>query len=108
MIAQTSSLAKAFVLAVASFGMFSAAFPASEMEERAIFTPRVTYPHTGTVWYKGDAHNVTWYFQLPLVTHERICPDALDSQGHLRRSGERDQQIWRQDPAQEGRAHHSS
>ncbi|KAH9900763.1 hypothetical protein C8Q73DRAFT_675719 [Cubamyces lactineus] len=60
MIAQTSSLAKAFVLAVASFGVFAAALPAAEIEKRAIFTPRVTYPHVGTVWYKGDTHNVTW------------------------------------------------
>ncbi|KAI0658746.1 hypothetical protein C8Q70DRAFT_989867 [Cubamyces menziesii] len=60
MFAQTSSFAKAFVLAVASLSMFTAALPAAEMEKRAVFTPPVTYPHAGTVWYVGQTHNVTW------------------------------------------------
>ncbi|KAI9060463.1 hypothetical protein FKP32DRAFT_1632356 [Trametes sanguinea] len=32
----------------------------AEMEKRAVFTPPVTYPHAGTVWFKGQTHNVTW------------------------------------------------
>ncbi|OSC98778.1 hypothetical protein PYCCODRAFT_1396376 [Trametes coccinea BRFM310] len=32
----------------------------AEMDKRAVFTPPVTYPHAGTVWFKGQTHNVTW------------------------------------------------
>ncbi|KAJ7625796.1 hypothetical protein FB45DRAFT_750822 [Roridomyces roridus] len=27
---------------------------------RTVFTPPVTYPHAGTVWFSGQTHNVTW------------------------------------------------
>ncbi|KAI0086234.1 hypothetical protein BDY19DRAFT_862356, partial [Irpex rosettiformis] len=27
---------------------------------RDVWTPRVLYPHSGTVWYSGQRHNVTW------------------------------------------------
>ncbi|THH28222.1 hypothetical protein EUX98_g5971 [Antrodiella citrinella] len=27
---------------------------------RDVFVPPVTYPHTGTVWFVGQKHNVTW------------------------------------------------
>ncbi|KAJ7103865.1 hypothetical protein C8R44DRAFT_715949 [Mycena epipterygia] len=30
------------------------------IETRDVFTPPVTYPHAGTVWYVGQTHNVTW------------------------------------------------
>ncbi|KAI0326015.1 hypothetical protein GY45DRAFT_1339759 [Cubamyces sp. BRFM 1775] len=63
MFSQTSSFTKALVLSVAVLGMFfqvAAAVPAAEVDKRTVFTPLVTYPHTGTVWYKGQTHNVTW------------------------------------------------
>ena len=63
MLSQSSSLSKALILTIASLNTFfqlAAAVPAAEVEKRTVFTPLVTYPHTGTVWYKGQTHNVTW------------------------------------------------
>jgi hypothetical protein len=37
-----------------------AAAPTSNLENRDVFVPKVLYPHAGTVWYKGQTHNVTW------------------------------------------------
>ncbi|KIP03163.1 hypothetical protein PHLGIDRAFT_78018 [Phlebiopsis gigantea 11061_1 CR5-6] len=36
----------------------AAAAPTSE--KRDVYTPPVLYPHSGTVWYSGQKHNVTW------------------------------------------------
>ncbi|KAI0328378.1 hypothetical protein GY45DRAFT_1222498, partial [Cubamyces sp. BRFM 1775] len=47
----------------ALFGVFfqlAAAVPVAEMEKRDIWDPQLLYPHAGTVWYKGQTHNVTW------------------------------------------------
>ncbi|EIW51862.1 uncharacterized protein TRAVEDRAFT_32323 [Trametes versicolor FP-101664 SS1] len=30
------------------------------LEKRDVFVPPVLYPHAGTVWTKGQRHNVTW------------------------------------------------
>ncbi|KAI0771084.1 hypothetical protein BD413DRAFT_434197, partial [Trametes elegans] len=30
------------------------------VERRDVFVPPVLYPHAGTVWNKGERHNVTW------------------------------------------------
>ncbi|KAI0647635.1 hypothetical protein C8Q79DRAFT_907093 [Trametes meyenii] len=30
------------------------------LEKRDVFVPPVLYPHAGTVWSKGQRHNVTW------------------------------------------------
>ncbi|KAI0658745.1 hypothetical protein C8Q70DRAFT_1068080 [Cubamyces menziesii] len=63
MLSQSSSLSKALILTIASLCIFfqlAVAVPAAEVEKRTVFTPLVTYPHTGTVWYKGQTHNVTW------------------------------------------------
>ena len=30
------------------------------VEERDVWTPKLTYPHNGTVWKSGQRHNVTW------------------------------------------------
>ncbi|KAI0761427.1 hypothetical protein BC629DRAFT_1261947, partial [Irpex lacteus] len=27
---------------------------------RDVWTPKLLYPHAGTVWYSGQRHNVTW------------------------------------------------
>lgn len=39
-----------------------AAIPITEasLEKRDVFVPPVLYPHAGTVWTKGQRHNVTW------------------------------------------------
>ncbi|KAJ7509549.1 hypothetical protein B0H11DRAFT_1960083 [Mycena galericulata] len=37
-----------------------AAVQAMPFTPRDVFTPPVTYPHAGTVWYVGQTHNVTW------------------------------------------------
>ncbi|RPD74227.1 hypothetical protein L226DRAFT_86335 [Lentinus tigrinus ALCF2SS1-7] len=29
-------------------------------DRKDVFDPPVLYPHAGTVWYKGQRHNVTW------------------------------------------------
>ncbi|KAI0748739.1 hypothetical protein C8Q80DRAFT_1102753 [Daedaleopsis nitida] len=34
--------------------------PRAEAEKRDVFVPPVLYPHAGTVWTKGQRHNVTW------------------------------------------------
>ncbi|KAL7283839.1 hypothetical protein ACG7TL_003279 [Trametes sanguinea] len=63
MSSQTSVLAKMFLLFFTLFGMFSnlaAAVPVAELEKRDVYDPPVLYPHAGTVWYKGQRHNVTW------------------------------------------------
>ena len=26
-----------------------------------VWAPKVLYPHSGTIWYTGQYHNVTWY-----------------------------------------------
>lgn len=33
---------------------------AAPVEERDVYSPKVTYPKAGTVWYSGQTHNVTW------------------------------------------------
>ncbi|OSC98395.1 hypothetical protein PYCCODRAFT_1439266 [Trametes coccinea BRFM310] len=63
MSSQSSVLTKVFLFFFALFGVFAslaAAAPFAEMERRDVFVPPITYPHTGTVWYKGQRHNVTW------------------------------------------------
>ena len=30
------------------------------LEARDVFVPPVTYPHAGTVWYRGQTHTVKW------------------------------------------------
>ncbi|KAI0658748.1 hypothetical protein C8Q70DRAFT_933927 [Cubamyces menziesii] len=73
MSSQTSSsgvLAKFFVVLFALFSVFfqlAAAVPVAEMEKRDIFDPTVLYPHAGTVWYRGQTHNVTWDVSDPPV-----------------------------------------
>ena len=34
---------------------------AGPVESRDVYSPKVLYPHAGTVWYSGQRHNVTWY-----------------------------------------------
>ncbi|KAI8986245.1 hypothetical protein BD414DRAFT_416500 [Trametes punicea] len=70
MSSQTSTLSKVFVFLFALFGVFShlaAAVPFAELEKRDVFDPPVLYPHAGTVWYKGQRHNVTWDVSSPPV-----------------------------------------
>lgn len=47
-------------LAVLAAALTAVAAPAPETK-RDVWTPPVTYPRTGTVWYAGQRHNVTWY-----------------------------------------------
>ncbi|KAH9855881.1 hypothetical protein C2E23DRAFT_866494 [Lenzites betulinus] len=57
-----------FILAF--FGVLfqiAAAAPAVALERRDVYSPPVLYPHTGTVWYKGQTHNVTWDVSSPPV-----------------------------------------
>ena len=64
MSSQTSGvLAKFLVVLFVLVGVFfqlAAAMPV-EMEKRDVYVPPILYPHAGTVWYKGQRHNVTWY-----------------------------------------------
>ncbi|KAI0823551.1 hypothetical protein BC628DRAFT_517081 [Trametes gibbosa] len=64
----SSILAKCIFVFAALFGIFfqiAAAAPFSELEKRSVYTPPVLYPHAGTVWYKGQTHNVTWDVSSP-------------------------------------------
>ena len=54
----TKTLAAAFLGAL---GM-TAAMPT--VETRDVYSPPVLYPHSGTVWYSGQTHNVTWFAHL--------------------------------------------
>lgn len=37
-------------------------------EKRDVFVPPVLYPHAGTVWDKGQRHNVTWCVSLSSIS----------------------------------------
>lgn len=50
------SLGALLLSALAASG---AAF-AVPVETRDVYSPKVLYPHSGTVWYSGQRHNVTW------------------------------------------------
>ncbi|KAI0629495.1 hypothetical protein C8Q77DRAFT_1161104 [Trametes polyzona] len=66
----SSILVKCIVFLVAFFGVLfqiAAAAPVTELERRDVYTPPVLYPHAGTVWYKGQTHNVTWDVSDPPV-----------------------------------------
>ncbi|EKM56246.1 uncharacterized protein PHACADRAFT_253270 [Phanerochaete carnosa HHB-10118-sp] len=52
----TKAVAALFLSALAQTGMTYAA----PLEKRDVYSPPVLYPHTGTVWYSGQTHNVTW------------------------------------------------
>ncbi|KAH9855867.1 hypothetical protein C2E23DRAFT_901200 [Lenzites betulinus] len=57
-----------FILAF--FGVLfqiASAAPTVQLERRDVYSPPVLYPHTGTVWYKGQTHNVTWDVSSPPV-----------------------------------------
>ena len=38
----------------------AASAAAAPVAPRDVYVPKVLYPHTGTVWYSGQRHNVTW------------------------------------------------
>ncbi|KAI0656573.1 hypothetical protein C8Q70DRAFT_1010140 [Cubamyces menziesii] len=62
-IASSGVLAKSLVVLFALFGVFfqlAAAVPVADMEKRDVWDPQLLYPHAGTIWYKGQTHNVTW------------------------------------------------
>ncbi|KAJ6590238.1 hypothetical protein B0H10DRAFT_1645344, partial [Mycena sp. CBHHK59/15] len=50
---------------------------------RDVYTPPVTYPHAGTVWYVGQTHNVTWcgYHQPPKQITNKIGRIMLRKSG---------------------------
>ncbi|KAI0374594.1 hypothetical protein BV20DRAFT_1079519 [Pilatotrama ljubarskyi] len=65
-----SVLAKALVFFFALLALFAqlvAAAPAADLHKRDVYVPPVLYPHSGTVWYKGQRHNVTWDVSDPPV-----------------------------------------
>ncbi|KAJ7625735.1 hypothetical protein FB45DRAFT_1030071 [Roridomyces roridus] len=50
-----------FLAATAAFVASAlAGASATPLTTRTVFTPPVTYPHAGTVWFSGQTHNVTW------------------------------------------------
>ncbi|KAA1469221.1 hypothetical protein DENSPDRAFT_795685 [Dentipellis sp. KUC8613] len=54
----TNALTSTFVFLTAALSTMTAA--AAPLEPRDVYTPHITYPHTGTVWIVGQRHNVTW------------------------------------------------
>ncbi|KAI0820169.1 hypothetical protein BC628DRAFT_1331031 [Trametes gibbosa] len=52
-------IALAFAL-LASWAQLALGAPTASLEKRDVFVPPVLYPHAGTVWFKGQRHNVTW------------------------------------------------
>ncbi|KAI8982930.1 hypothetical protein BD414DRAFT_537940 [Trametes punicea] len=70
MSSQSNTIGKVSLFVLGLLGAFSqlaAATPVAKMEKRDVFTPEVLYPHAGTVWYKGQIHNVTWDVSDPPV-----------------------------------------
>ncbi|KAI0771066.1 hypothetical protein BD413DRAFT_679037 [Trametes elegans] len=66
----SSVFTQCLFLLLAFFALFSqlaAALPVAELEKRDVYVPPVLYPHSGTVWYKGQTHNVTWDVSDPPV-----------------------------------------
>ncbi|OCH93446.1 hypothetical protein OBBRIDRAFT_832690 [Obba rivulosa] len=47
-----------FVSLLGVFAQLASARPVQK--KRDVYSPRVLYPHNGTVWSKGQRHNVTW------------------------------------------------
>ncbi|EIW54310.1 uncharacterized protein TRAVEDRAFT_52018 [Trametes versicolor FP-101664 SS1] len=64
MSSRTSSL---LLFVLAFFGVFLQLATAAPLETRDVYAPPVLYPHAGTVWYKGQTHNVTWDVSSPPV-----------------------------------------
>ncbi|CDO70317.1 hypothetical protein BN946_scf184843.g6 [Trametes cinnabarina] len=59
----SASMFMKFALAIAflsSWVQFALSAPIASQEKRDVFVPPVLYPHAGTVWTKGQRHNVTW------------------------------------------------
>jgi len=55
---------------------------ASPIEPRSVWTPHIKYPHRGTVWHIGEAHNVKWIID--------DCPPTLTNpvgEVRLRKNG---------------------
>ena len=55
------SFTKLFALPFVALALASATATAAPIEQRDFWDPAVLYPHTGTVWVRGQHHNVTWY-----------------------------------------------
>ena len=51
-------------LAAVFLGALGMSTAAPTIEKRDVYAPPVLYPHSGTVWYSGQTHNVTWYAYL--------------------------------------------
>ena len=51
-----------FTKAIAALlvGALAGVTSAAPLEKRDVYSPPVLYPHSGTVWYSGQTHNVTW------------------------------------------------
>lgn len=46
--------------AVPAFAKPGFSFWSTSLVKRETTDPNVNYPHTGTVWFNGTVHNVTW------------------------------------------------
>ena len=55
-----TQIAFVFALLLACCVQLALGAPAAVQEKRDVFVPPVLYPHAGTVWTKGQRHNVTW------------------------------------------------
>lgn len=55
---------------LASWVQLALGAPTASLEKRDVFVPPVLYPHAGTVWTKGQRHNVTWYVHTSRVVAE--------------------------------------
>ncbi|KAI8982931.1 hypothetical protein BD414DRAFT_443140 [Trametes punicea] len=54
------ALVVAFFASLVQLVLGAPAPSAASLEKRDVFVPPVLYPHAGTVWTKGQRHNVTW------------------------------------------------
>ncbi|EMD38264.1 CsMn38 [Gelatoporia subvermispora B] len=60
-----------FVALLCAFAQLASAVPVQG--KRDVFDPPILYPHAGTVWKKGQRHNVTWDIsQAPKQITNRI------------------------------------
>lgn len=81
-----SALAKCLLVFGALFSIFfsqASAMALTSLEKRDVYTPPVLYPHAGTVWYKGQTHNVTWYAFHAVSVYNHALTHDMRAQGRL-------------------------
>lgn len=70
---------------IVALSSFATAATALAIQPRDVFSPPVLYPHSGTVWFVGQRHNVTWC--VPRFPRGGICCSIV-TQGYFACTGQ--------------------